>query len=401
MSNPVDDLLLQATCSICIGGQLKGTGWLADHKGHILTAGHILGKTTPLETVEVAFLDEGAVPARLVHWRYDHDRGVDCAILAISPPPQRQPLPLSLDRNVSGAVKLFGFGKTLVDLSPGIGEAIGPFHPSNKFANRLFALESHQTREQGYSGAAVYSQELRAIVGIQTEGTTVPGDAPHGTTVLAMPLYRIAEEFPGFEILSELKKGSTATNYWYHVYLSYDRDGIQEKWVDQFLKDELTNWLSLELGSAAYIFNDHNPKRAAWDKDLTEAIRRSYCLVPVLTPSYWRSPECLAELESFQAREKKENVANTYGVLFHEKGAVPDGIKLAVDDFSGHTYVYDGFRTAAGYGGLQDRVKSLAKLLASLIWNAPQCEASWPVSLPSQVVKPPGARELRIERPTL
>jgi hypothetical protein len=40
-------------------------------------------------------------------------------------------------------------------------------------------------------------------------------------------------------------------------------------------------------------------------------------------------------------------------------------------------------------------------LLASMIRNAPECESNWPISVPSQVSKPAGARVLRIERPTL
>jgi hypothetical protein len=400
-SNTADDDLLQITCSVCIGGQLKGTGWLIDEQGYIVTAGHVLGTVTPVDDAQVAFLDEAPVPARRVHWSYDRNRGVDCAVLAISPPPRRKPLPLSLARNVAGAVKLYGFGKTLVDLSAGHGVAIGPFHPSNRTANRLFALETQQTREQGYSGAAVYSEELGAIVGIQIEGTTVPGSAPQGTTVLAMPLYRIAEEFPELQILSALKKGIDTTNYWYHVYLSYDRGGIQEMWVEQFLKDELSKWLQVELAADAWLFSDHNPKRKVWDKDFMEAIRRSFCLVPVLTPSYWRSSECLAELESFQSRQNKENVAIIYGVLFSEEGAIPDGIRLPFEDFTELAYVYNGFRNSERYGTFQDKVKNFAKLLASMIRNAPDCESSWPISLPSSVSKPAGVRELRIERPRL
>jgi hypothetical protein len=393
-----DEALIQASCSISIGGQLKGTGWLIDEEGHILTAGHALEKLKPADVVQVRFIDDDPVQARLVQCVYDWDRGRDCALLALDAPSHRKPLPLNLARNVSGPVKLYGFGKTLVDLAPGIGEALGPFHPSNKFANRLFALQSHQT-EQGYSGAAVYSQQLQAVVGIQMEGTTVPGYAPQGTTALAMPLYRIAEEFPDLPILSKLNESRRAAKYWYHVYLSYDRGGPQETWVDLFLKEELSMWLQVELGAEPSLFYDRNPKRELWDKDLMDAIKRSSCLVPILTPSYWRSSECLAELESFRVREKKENVAVTYGILFNKRGAVPEGTKLPVHDFTRHTFTYQGFRKSDEYGGFQNSVKEFAGLLANLISNAPECESSWPVSVPSAVVIPPAAREFRIERP--
>jgi hypothetical protein len=402
-SSNVDDLLLQATCSISIDGKLRGTGWLIDARGYILTVGHVLGTQQPTETCQVAFAESDAIPARLVNWAFDNARGVDCAVLQIDPPAGRTALPILLTRSLSGDAKIFGFGKTLKDLSSGLGRYIGPVLPDNRYANRLFSLQTVQTNEGGYSGAAIYSEDMRAVVGIQTERVDVAGYAAQGSTILAMPLYRIAEQFPDLAVFSNASDPSQANLYSYHVYLSYEREGIQETWVEQFFKDELSDWLKLELGSGSVsVFFDHNSRRKPWGEVIRQDVRRALCIVPILTASYWRSQECLAELESFRAREKDEQVAMVQGILFHERGACPADINIPVLDFTAHARVFEGFRSSAKYGDFQDQVQCLAKKLADLIKNAPErFEDRWPVRDPQQMVRPVEYRDLRIERPEL
>src|ERR1051325_6493171 len=92
----VDEHLIEASCSIRIGGQLKGTGWLFDETGHILTAGHVLGTGKPADEVQVAFLNESPVLARRVRWVYDPGRGADWAVLALDAPSPRKPVSLNL-----------------------------------------------------------------------------------------------------------------------------------------------------------------------------------------------------------------------------------------------------------------------------------------------------------------
>jgi len=404
----IDEMLMQATCEVRQGEQVKGTAWLLDNEGHLLTAAHVLGKSNPVSEVEVLFPEEDfPTTATKVHWEYDYDRGIDWAILKLTPPPpKRTALPISLARNAQGEFSLFGYGKTLVNISPGVGKFVGPYHPQNKAVNRLFALETGQTREGGYSGAAVFSHVHERVIAIQTEGTTVPGDAAHGNTVLAMPLYRIAQRCvekgePIVRILSETIDGEPKEYYSFHVYLSYVRGGVQETWVEKFLLGELTSWLRLELKDEdPQIFYNHNAERSIWDDTVRDAIRRSYCLVPVLTAGYWRCPECLAELESFRARQSAENLALTRGILFHEGGKNPED-PLDAYDFQKHAKVYEGFRGSASYGRCQVEVQKFAKQLAGLISNAPEYETSWPVVEPVKMKSRADAVFVRIARPRL
>jgi len=97
---------------------------------------------------------------------------------------------------------LFGYGKTLETLSSGMGEFVGSSYPQNSKANQLFRLRSSELSEEGYSGGAVFSEKLEAVVAIQTETTRARIGAGHDT-VLAMPLYRIAYYWKALVNLAE------------------------------------------------------------------------------------------------------------------------------------------------------------------------------------------------------
>lgn len=191
----VDDLLAQATCALLIDGKVKGTAWLVSDEGHLLTAGHLLGMDKPRDEVEVRFAEDVPREAHRIQWGYQQEMGVDFAVLKLaSPLPDRHPLPVSLAKSVTGTFRLHGYGKTLKDRSVGAGEFIGLFDPQNSPGNRLFELDSKQLGEAGYSGAAVFSDELQRVVAVQTEATKAIA-GPGRDTILAMPLYRIARQW--------------------------------------------------------------------------------------------------------------------------------------------------------------------------------------------------------------
>ncbi|RME40982.1 MAG: serine protease, partial [Caldilineae bacterium] len=191
----VDDLLAQATCAVLIDGQVRGTAWLVSSDGYLLTAGHVLGVDAPREQVEVRFPEDVPREAYKIQWGYQRDMGIDFAVLKlVSPPLERRPLPVSLARFVSGPFSAHGYGLTLHDRSVGKGVFVGTFDPQNSPGNRLFQLRSAELGEGGYSGAAVFSHRLQAVVAIQIEATRAATGAGRDT-ILAMPLYRIAPQW--------------------------------------------------------------------------------------------------------------------------------------------------------------------------------------------------------------
>lgn len=397
--NP-DELLAQATCRILIAGQTVATAWLLD-EFHIVSAGHVLGKDKPLDRVQVQFLDEQPRNAEKFEWFYEPTTGADCCILKLTEPETaRHALPISGQRNVSGQFRLYGFGKTLVDQSSAIGTFVGNFHPDNRTSNRLFSLQTEQSRQQGFSGGAVFSDATSCVVAIQTEGTTVPAGAPNGTTVLAMPIYRIAQLCSSVPTLRSLNENTQNETYWFHVYLSYMRGGVEQTWLDKFFLDELKTGLWLVLGEEPNIFWDHESQRATWDKNFEQAIRRSCCMVPILSAGYWKSPECRAELNSFRARQKEENVSLMHGILFHQGGVDQSEPPLPpFDHFEAHNATFDGFKSSAPYGSFQEAVRRFAGKLATLIQNVPEAPDKWPVFNPLQVQLPASRARVKIGRP--
>jgi len=162
------------------------TGWLATLDGHILTAGHAIERHKN-SRVTVRFGAGPRIDARVLVSRFAKEPlNEDFAVLAI---PESavfcKPLPAVRATHVSGQFRLQGFGQTLVSLSTAQGQFEGLTNPDGA---PLFRLKSSSASDRGYSGAAVYSDSLRAAVAIQVEAA----DGDPKDTVLAMPLYRIA-----------------------------------------------------------------------------------------------------------------------------------------------------------------------------------------------------------------
>ncbi|HYH67520.1 MAG TPA: serine protease [Urbifossiella sp.] len=188
-----DELLIQATCAVYLDGKCAGTGWLLDTDGHVVTAGHIVA--TPHDAAEVSFGDN-TIRIRADHVVHHNDiaAGLDVAVLKVASADLggRKPLPIRSPRHPCGRFRVYGFGRTLVTRSSGRGEFIGVYEPGDKADYRLFRLDSKQLGEEGFSGGAVFSDDFRAVVAIQSHAATATF-GPGRDTVLAMPLYRIAE----------------------------------------------------------------------------------------------------------------------------------------------------------------------------------------------------------------
>lgn len=207
-----DELLTQATCAVLISDeesqedQVIGTAWLFSDQGHLLTAGHLLGTEPPLFEVRVQFASEPPQVVEVIHWAFEAEQKIDFAILKLADGAgTRRALPVRLARFIEGRCRLYGYGKSLEGLTGGAAEYIGTFGDEH---NRLFRLESKALAEEGFSGGALFSEELKAVVAIQTEkGRGRFG--PTQDTIFCLPLYRMAECWPplreliGWKVLSE------------------------------------------------------------------------------------------------------------------------------------------------------------------------------------------------------
>ena len=186
-----DNIIKQATCSVLIKDKPVGTAFLISRKGHVLSAGHLVEK---IKKVKIQFSEDVPRIAHRIQKVYDHEAGVDFAVLLIEDMPRnRTPLRLKLVTSLSigGKFRFYGYGKTLKYMASGAGEISGSYDPQNNTSNTLFRLRS-QELEGGYSGAAVVCNYLQAVVAIQTQAASA-STGPARDTAVAMPLYRIAK----------------------------------------------------------------------------------------------------------------------------------------------------------------------------------------------------------------
>lgn len=304
-------LLVQATCAVLVNGQITGTAWLVSDDGLLVTAGHILGKETPLDTVEIRFPEDAPLRAHKLNWGFQPTMGIDFAILKIDDwQANRQPLPIALSQEVDGEFILRGYGVTFVDQSGGKGTFLGPFDPQNSQSNRMFVLRSSEIGEGGYSGAAVFSEKLGAVVAVQVEATTKK-TGPHRDTILSMPLYRIASYWDQLKKLAkdlrpydDLNEHDDA-DYEYDIMLSYAND-FSGPWIrkifyplfDWFLQDFLGRPVTIEQVSHL------SPRSGDYTLNLRNILNKSRCLVPIWSTSYFNSSWCLFECCAMLERER-------------------------------------------------------------------------------------------------
>lgn len=209
---PVDPhlLLMQATCSVFVKGDLKGTAWLFNEVGYLFTAGHIIKENEPFsnDDIQIQFSNDETAKAIVVESLYDHDNAVDFAILRIlNDAINRFPLRISLSREFvhEDPIISYGFGKSLLGKTrdkkaPGTGKFIG-------FYDQLLMIDSEHLREEGYSGSPIFFTNKGAVVGLQIRARVNKPDEgkTHKDTILAMPLYRIAEILPAYKPLFYLE----------------------------------------------------------------------------------------------------------------------------------------------------------------------------------------------------
>jgi hypothetical protein len=289
---PIDDLIAQATCAVIKNGTTVGTAWLIDAGGLLLTAGHLLGTEAPLEQVEVKFLEDIPRKAHKIHWGYQRDMGIDYAVLQVADwSADRQPLPVSLNNNISGSFRARGYGLSLHDQSAGTGDYIGPLDLQNSPDYRLIMLRSAELGEAGYSGAAIFSEELQAVIGFQIEATTAEVGAGRDT-ILVMPLYRIAQFLGMFQQIAKTETASIMQDcdYDYDVLVTY-AENLSGQWVRRYFHPLLAWLLEDALGRRPSIslIDITGEESIHPSHEFKDALAHSRCLVPIWSPSYFES----------------------------------------------------------------------------------------------------------------
>jgi len=199
-------------------------------------------------------------------------------------------------------------------------------------------------------------------------------------------------------------------DYQYDIFLSYRHTTGAKEWVRDTFVPELKQWLANSLPDEPRIFLDSENIRASsdWQVKLSEAIRRSKCLIAILNAPYFSSDYCAAEWFSFIDREE---------ALGYCKPGKPEGLIIPIRFFDGQHYdssakrkqyldmtswaiTAPAFRGSAAYLDFQKAVQRLALELADpsngQVANPPPY-ADWPVRFPDEPQHPSAMVSPRIK----
>jgi TIR domain len=179
------------------------------------------------------------------------------------------------------------------------------------------------------------------------------------------------------------------------VFVSYTHLGAVYKWVP-YLYDLLEDWLPYHLSYKPMIYIDRQLETGIhWPSELQQELKVSRCLLAIWSQVYFNSPWCIAELESFRAREHllgigkgQKTLGLIYPVLFTKPLEKPPEYlpsklrKVQYIDLSDWTITSPGFASTALHVDFEQQVKKLCPVLAKMIKSAPKWQADWPIRTP-------------------
>ncbi len=192
-------------------------------------------------------------------------------------------------------------------------------------------------------------------------------------------------------------------DYEYDVFVSHKRERPGQElltpWTREVVK-RVQLWLGESLGGAeARVFFDSDSLEpgSPWPATLQRAISTSRCLLPIWRPSYFRSPWCLAEWQSFQQRESLVGASLVVPIIVHDGKWFPLEAKqvtsLDLCRYAATTAAYWDSRRPAELDGL---LREFAESLAKVVSAAPPYRPAWPVvTPPAQALDPPRNLPLR------
>ncbi|MFD8493645.1 hypothetical protein [Amycolatopsis sp. NPDC059657] len=157
--------------------------------------------------------------------------------------------------------------------------------------------------------------------------------------------------------------------YRYDVFLSCARTGPSREWTVNHFRD------LLDLGLAKLI---EEPKIVLSGEG---ALRDARLLVPIWSPPYFTSPDCLSEWESMRLRERLCDRPLICPVRYSGEG-------LPGHDLRHWNRPHPSFRQTPRYDSLAGEVDKLAIAVAELLPRVPRWRA-WPSAHPRPPAQPP------------
>jgi hypothetical protein len=179
-----------------------------------------------------------------------------------------------------------------------------------------------------------------------------------------------------------------ADDYQYDLFLSFRHKPPVIDWLRRHFFPKLEQWLPNAMSRDPAIFVDWNIETgAAWPLVLKEGLLRSRCMLAVWTPEYFRSSWCLAEWQSFRAREQRLGLTTKgliYPVVYFDGEHFPDEAKATqMKDLRTLNHPDSSFAKTRKYVQFDAMVQEICGELAMNIATAPPWQAEWPIELPT------------------
>jgi hypothetical protein len=145
-------------------------------------------------------------------------------------------------------------------------------------------------------------------------------------------------------------------------------------------------WLQEEIPDREvklFVDEDNIETGDRWPEKLKEALKRSRCMVPLWSSSYFRSDWCVSEWASFREREKRLQMTS-HGLIaplrFHEGEHFPKEARdVQWTDVARYTSTVPAFWTSQRAIELDDLLKVFAGSVARILTSAPPFESDWPI----------------------
>lgn len=183
-------------------------------------------------------------------------------------------------------------------------------------------------------------------------------------------------------------------SYEFAVFISYSRQGQWPQWVGEFFLPIFKHYLQEEVDPPAEVFIDKEMREGHdWRIDLKDKLTASKVLVPLWSPSYFRSKWCLNELALMAAREKKAGFgtkANSRRLILpaviHGRSFPREASRIQSRDLS----KFANIRTAKGgvtEERLADEVRAWVPSVNEAIQAAPPFDPAWTDLNPEETSK--------------
>lgn len=186
-------------------------------------------------------------------------------------------------------------------------------------------------------------------------------------------------------------------DYEWEVFVSYRRKAPVSDWLHNhflpMLLQRLPDCLPVKMRPRIFVDVAEIETGSHWPSRLSEALKKSRCLLPVWSPEYFRSDWCLAEWKSMCRREallakgRKKGCRIIYPVTFADGEHFPEEAKnTQARDLRSWNIPHLVFRETQDYVTFDREVQRIARELAAMIQGAPAFR-DWPVVRPKAASK--------------